>query len=457
MEAALRSSGKERDDVVVNDSNIKTPGQVLLSGGGLKGYRKGSGYCGYGSSKGFVGSGGAGGEDSNKKITPISEVDPMLDNIAVQGRCISIWHSHRLNAAHDPYSLDLVLQDAQNNRIQVYIKKEFMFRFEPLFEEGQCYTVSNFGIAENGGRLPLLPHRYKISFYKSTIVTRIEPFDNNTHGFVMEPYNRLLDTEHHHYYEQDVVDVIGSVVGIGDIVPVMSAAGKKVRRTVVTEDAEGNRLDFTFWDNWATIWDEYAMNPEAMGHVVFILQLCKVKYWDGTPVIHNALFGSKIFINRDLPQIAAFRTRVQDREGYDANQLMIQHVAPEVKVVTVAEFFHRAVKKMVGGIRECDPDSHCIVYATIHRIHKEHGWAYTACKSCNKREPNDDFTTPSTLISKVNMNVDSAVSRVLLTDRHILNRSLHQEAGRKFRKPRRVVDYRRVEPYGLSSPVDEFT
>ncbi|GJU21851.1 replication protein A 70 kDa DNA-binding subunit B [Tanacetum coccineum] len=280
------------------------------------------------------------GDDSNKKITPISEVDPILDNIAIQGRCISIWHSHRLNAAHDPYSLDLVLQDAQNNRIQVYIKKEFMFRFEPLFEEGQCYIVSNFGIAENGGRLPLLPHSHK------------------------------------------TVYVIGSVVGIGDIIPMMSAVGKKVHRTVVIEDAEGNRLDFTFWDNWATIWDEYAMNREAMGHVVFILQLCKVKYWDGTPVIHNALFGSKIFINRDLPEIAAFRTRVQDREGYDANQLMIQHVAPEVKVVTMAEFFHCAVKKMVGGIREY---SHCIVYATIHRIHKEHGWAYTACKSCNKR------------------------------------------------------------------------
>ncbi|GJY32520.1 replication protein A 70 kDa DNA-binding subunit B [Tanacetum coccineum] len=194
----------------------------------------------------------------------------------------------------------------------------------------------------------------------------IEPFSNNTHGFVLEPYNHLLDPEHHQYYEQDAMDVIGSVVGIGDIVPVMSAAGKK-------------------FDNSATMWDEYAMNREAMGHVVFILQLGKVKYLDGTPAIHNAMFGSKIFINRDLPEIAAFRTRVQDREGYDANQLMIQHVAPKVKVVTVAEFFHRAVKKMVGGIRECDPDSHCIVYATIHRIHKEHRWAYIACKSCNKR------------------------------------------------------------------------
>ncbi|GJW06604.1 replication protein A 70 kDa DNA-binding subunit B [Tanacetum coccineum] len=101
-------------------------------------------------------------ENMNKKITPISQVDPMLENISVQGRRISIWHSHRLNAANDPYSLDLVLQDAQNNRIEVYIKKEFMFCFEPLFEECQCYIVSNFGIAENGGRLPLLPHRSKV-------------------------------------------------------------------------------------------------------------------------------------------------------------------------------------------------------------------------------------------------------------------------------------------------------
>ncbi|GKD61891.1 replication protein A 70 kDa DNA-binding subunit B [Tanacetum coccineum] len=355
------------------------------SGGTSKGYRN---YGGYGGSKGYGGSGnsggsgssgGSGGGDKNNKITPISEVDPMLDDISIQGRCISIWHSHKMNAAPDRYSLDLVLQDAQ-----VYIKKEFMFMFEPLFEEGKCYIVSNFGIAENSGRLPLLPHRYKISFYKSTIVTRIEPFDNNTHGFILKPYHRLLDPEHQ-YYEQDAVDVIGSVVGIGEIVPVMSANGKKVYRTVVTEDADSNRLDFTFWDNWATMWNEYANKREEMGHVVFILQLGKVKYWDGTPAIHNALFGSKIFINRDLPEIAAFRTRVQERDGYDANQVKIELFSPEVKVVIVVEFFYRSVKKMVGGIRECEPDSHCIVYAMIHRIYKEHGWAYTACKSYNKR------------------------------------------------------------------------
>ena len=35
-----------------------------------------------------------------------------------------------------------------------------------------------------------------------------------------------------------MLDVIGSVVGIEEIVPVMSIAGKKLRRTAVVEDAE---------------------------------------------------------------------------------------------------------------------------------------------------------------------------------------------------------------------------
>ncbi|GKB22993.1 replication protein A 70 kDa DNA-binding subunit B [Tanacetum coccineum] len=367
------------------------------------GYKKNVTVGGFGSSRDFGGSksvgsaGGSGGVEpinivaSKVHTKPVSIADLrgtkidlcihalFLHLCLLECRCISIWHSHRMNAAHDPYSLDLVLQEAHNTRIQVYIKKEFMFRFEPLFEVGQCYILSNFGIAENSGRLPLLPHRFKISFYKCTSVTRIEPFDNNTNGFILEPFNHLLDHEHHQYYENDAVDVIGLVVGIGDIVPVMSAAGKKY------VGQSGSRLDLTFWDSWASMWDPYATKREAIEHLVIILQLGKVKYCDGIPAIHNALFGTKIFIDRNIPEIAAFKKRVQERDGYEANQVKIELFSPEVKVVSITEFFHGAINRMVGGIRDSEPDSHCIVYASIHRIHKEHGWAYTACKSCNKK------------------------------------------------------------------------
>ncbi|GKC30647.1 replication protein A 70 kDa DNA-binding subunit B [Tanacetum coccineum] len=152
--------------------------------------------------------------------TMIKDIEPALDNITVQGRVISLWHSHQVNEAHNPYSLDFVFQDLQNSRIQVYIKKDFMFRFEPLFEEGKSYSIANFAIAKNS-------------------------------------------------------DVIGSVVAIGDVVPVQSSAGRKIRRSVVIEDAESNQLELecTFWYHWATMWDEYAKKRNELGHVVFILQL----------------------------------------------------------------------------------------------------------------------------------------------------------------------------------------
>ena len=92
----------------------------------------------------------------------------------------------------------------QGNKIQVYIKKELMIKVEPLLQEGQCYIISNFGVAENGGRLPLLPHRWKISFYKGTEVTHVEHIDDNILGFINEPFTRILDTDYE-YHEQDCV------------------------------------------------------------------------------------------------------------------------------------------------------------------------------------------------------------------------------------------------------------
>nr|GEX04469.1 hypothetical protein [Tanacetum cinerariifolium] len=95
------------------------------------------------------------------------------------------------NEEKDPYSLDFVLQDIDNNRIQVYIKKELIYMYEPLFVEGQCYQISNFGVAENGGKLPLLPHKFKIAFHKNTTVTRIDHIDDNMKGFVFDNISTL--------------------------------------------------------------------------------------------------------------------------------------------------------------------------------------------------------------------------------------------------------------------------
>nr|GEU28610.1 replication protein A 70 kDa DNA-binding subunit B [Tanacetum cinerariifolium] len=47
-------------------------------------------------------------------ITPIKDINPMIANMTIKGRCNSIWHSHKLNEIHDPYSLDCVFQDERD-------------------------------------------------------------------------------------------------------------------------------------------------------------------------------------------------------------------------------------------------------------------------------------------------------------------------------------------------------
>ncbi|GKD74534.1 replication protein A 70 kDa DNA-binding subunit B [Tanacetum coccineum] len=51
---------------------------------------------------------------TTNKITPIKDVGPMVSNMSIKGRVVSIWHGHKLNQAHDPYSLECVLQDEHN-------------------------------------------------------------------------------------------------------------------------------------------------------------------------------------------------------------------------------------------------------------------------------------------------------------------------------------------------------
>ena len=77
-----------------------------------------------------------------------------------------------------------------------------MYRFEPLFQQGHCYVITDFSVGENNGILPLLNHKYKISFFQSTKVTRIDHFDEDVFGFKLEPFSEILSKR---YHEKDSV------------------------------------------------------------------------------------------------------------------------------------------------------------------------------------------------------------------------------------------------------------
>ncbi|GKD71268.1 hypothetical protein Tco_1325358, partial [Tanacetum coccineum] len=46
-------------------------------------------------------------------MTQLCDMDPILDDIKILARCISIWKSHPAGKPNEVWSLDTVLQDPQ--------------------------------------------------------------------------------------------------------------------------------------------------------------------------------------------------------------------------------------------------------------------------------------------------------------------------------------------------------
>ncbi|PWA52100.1 hypothetical protein CTI12_AA458080 [Artemisia annua] len=229
-------------------------------------------------------------------------------------------------------------------------------------------------------------------------------------------------------------DVIGTIVSMGDLIPF---GLNKRRRIVMIEDPEGDRLEccfflfaitrvigwsVVFFDAMADMFVSYASNRENAGHVVLIVQLAKVKYWKGEMacVIDNvsvspAMNGTKIFINADLPE---------KRDGFDESALKIEILSPTKTIVTPETFFKGAARKNVGDIRDSFNEVTCVVYAKIHKIQKEFGWCYPACKQCsriakrNDKDSDDEYDEDATCVNNVDTAVDSTK---LSVDIHVAN------------------------------------
>ncbi|GKA06310.1 replication protein A 70 kDa DNA-binding subunit B, partial [Tanacetum coccineum] len=221
-----------------------------------------------------------------QKITPVKDINPMINNMVLNGRCVSVWHSHKLNEEHDPYNLDYV---------------------------------------------------------------------------------------------------IGTVVAIGNIVPVNGYGCSKIHRTVVIEDTESLRLECTFWDSFALMWNEYANKLDQVGHLDFVLILGKIKYWNNKLAIYNSLFGTRIFINKDIASLLSFPKSYEAQNEYNASAFRIGIQNQDNHTVSPAEFMQGSLKRMIGMIRTIEPETHCFVFATVHSIQYESEWAYIGCKACNSR------------------------------------------------------------------------
>ncbi|GJS42919.1 putative ribonuclease H-like domain-containing protein [Tanacetum coccineum] len=208
----------------------------------------------------------------------------------------------------------------QGNRVQATVKGKHISKFQLLLDEGACYRIGNFDVGENSGKWPLLNHRYKLNLFQGTTVTRVGSFDNNLRGFKFEHFIAFTARK---FIKTELYDVIGTVVSVLDAIPFKNYGKDQLRRTIILEDVQGAQLEWWFFYAWCNKFAKLHDERESMGHVVIILQLCKVKYFN-------------------------------EKEGFDPANHIIALLTPVKKEVTADDFFKGAIKKTVGCIRDSD-------------------------------------------------------------------------------------------------------
>jgi hypothetical protein len=72
----------------------------------------------------------------------------------------------------------------------------------------------------------------------------------------------------------------------------------------------GNRIHCTLWDNYAEQLNQFFGSHDPNLPVVVLIQMCKLKKYFGAMGVSNAFYGTKLFLNADIPEVSDYMGRL---------------------------------------------------------------------------------------------------------------------------------------------------
>ncbi|GAU38859.1 hypothetical protein TSUD_154220 [Trifolium subterraneum] len=119
---------------------------------------------------------------------------------------------------------------------------------------------------------------------------------------------------------------------------------------VTLEDLEGIRIHCTLWADFAVKMQQFIDGHDSSLPVIMVLQLGKLKKYLGSMGISNSFYGTKLFLNADIPEVTTYIERMN---------------AANVELTQV-----KCVGSVLAWACEFDTDA---------------GWFYQACTRCASR------------------------------------------------------------------------
>ncbi|XP_056686069.1 replication protein A 70 kDa DNA-binding subunit C [Spinacia oleracea] len=337
-----------------------------------------------------------------KAIAMIKDINPTAENLTLQVRVVRLWTMTSFKNPEDVYFIDMVLLDAKGDKIQATIKKSLLRTFQPLLNEGELYTISNYRVGKNSGEYKPTGHPYKINFVLLIRVNVLHAANIPTYGFDLVPFDAIISNG---LDSTCLVDVIGYLSGVTSSDDYMRNGIYTKQLTIQLEDLQKNVISCTLWNHYADELKTWlAEHPNCQ--VILIVQFAKIKTWQGTNGLSSSLFATRLHINSNVEEINAFKNSFGN--GGKTSSEMVTQLSSHTSQKNETEFLKKSERKQVDEIRETQEVCYCVTLAVIDSIETENGWFYLACKKYYKKvqEMNDDAGVTKFWCDKCNTNVE---------------------------------------------------
>ncbi|PWA34876.1 replication protein A 70 kDa DNA-binding subunit B [Artemisia annua] len=319
------------------------------------------------------------------KVVSVKDLTAAKETQTICVRIDRLWKQNVYGKPLAIENLEMVLMDKEGNRIHASVRSQFRPTFEKFLKEDASVYVSNFGIAEYQGKTKYADNRYKINFYRNTVVKDCPDFEVTGNRFQFVEFEKILKN---HVVENGCVDIIGVLTGCGDLelMEINGKPGQKLQCQL--QDLSSNEISCTFWGEFAKQINDYVCADNSSKHkIVVIVQYGRYKIWRDKQSVQNGYFGSRMFINSDIPKIKEFQHKLllNDAETKTASKISLSKGSYNS---THDEFLNRFPIRSIEEIRDLNETGYAVLLASILCLETENSWFYMSCRKCNKKVSN---------------------------------------------------------------------
>ncbi|CAI9284982.1 unnamed protein product [Lactuca saligna] len=125
--------------------------------------------------------------------------------------------------------------------------------------------------------------------------------------------------------------------------------------------------------------------------VIILLRLAKLKIWGGQPQVGNCLFGSRLHINDDMPQILEFKSNLNALDTNVESSSRKSQLNSDTVVANPEDYYLLFQIKNIDEIPDFTEEVGLTIIVTIIGFDMDDGWySFYCCDFSKKVTKNDD-------------------------------------------------------------------